>query len=56
MNDMEYVENVIDGMIQDYEHRRRSDDCDALDQSYYNCSIGTLRVLKSRLGLAKYNV
>ena len=51
MNDLEYVRKVIDGMINDYKIRKQEDDYDALDESYFNCSINTLELLKYRLRL-----
>lgn len=51
MTDMEFVEKVIDGLIDDYENQKNDSKHDALDVSYFNCSIGTLRLLKYRLGI-----
>lgn len=53
MTDMKFVEEVIDDFIDDLKERRDKSDCDALDLSYYRCSIGTLELLKKRLGLNK---
>lgn len=48
---MEYVEQVINGMIEHYEDSKKNEGCDVLDEAILNCSIGTLMMLKSRLGL-----
>ena len=50
MSDMEYVEQVIDIMIQDTIDLKNTD-IDMLEKSYCDCSIGTLMLLKRRLGL-----
>ena len=51
MSEMEYVTAVINRFIEELESQLEHGDWDALDESYYKCSIGTLNLLKSKLGI-----
>ena len=48
---MDEVYEIIDSMVSDYEKEMRKESYDALDKSYFKCSINTLQLLKYKLGL-----
>lgn len=50
MSMIDVVEREIDALIQDFTKERDSID-NPLDKSYYDCSIGTLKHLKKKIGL-----
>jgi len=56
MSELELAIEIINGMIDDYENQKQDSKYDALDQSYFNCSIATLGLLKSKLGIIQDNV